>query len=433
MEKSRSPLRADRLLQIFQRNITKLHESGMALRVIEDDEFHGESLVLDGRKLWNFGLCSYLALGDDERVKDAGKQAIERFGASYSSSVTYTSVPLYSELRDRLSRIFDANVVVTGTTTLGHLAALPLLVRSGDRVLVDQQTHASVMTATQGLQASGISVTPMPHNDMDALETTIQDDDDSDRIWYLTDGVFSMHGDTSPAEVIGELLDRYSRLHVYGDDAHGFGWAGLHGRGQFLDRIGWHDRLVVIVGLAKAFGSLGGVLAMKNDEAAELISLCGPTLMFGGPIPPPSMGASIASAEILLSEELADRKAALMERIRLVNRLSSQIGLEFLSTEQTPIWFHDVGEMDDMLQLLTAVRDSGYFLNGSAFPAVPYGHAGIRFTVTLDNSLQQIEDMLMCLNEKRIELFGETEVEVDLMRLETEAEVPATDDSGASS
>lgn len=414
MSKSLSPTRADSLLRIFKRNANKLHDAGMSMRVIEDEQLSGDSIVLDGQKLLNFGLCSYLSLGDDERVKDGAKKAVDQFGASYSSSITYTSVPLYEELRSLMRRIFDADVVITGTTTLGHLSALPVLVRSRDRVLVDQQTHTSVMTATQGLVVSGVSVDPLPHNDLSALEAALQADDTSERIWYLTDGVFSMHGDSSPAEELRDLLERHPRLHIYCDDAHGFGWAGLHGRGQFLSRLGWHDRVVVIVGLAKAFGSLGGVLASSNPEFTEAIALCGPALMFGGPVPPPSMGASVASAGVLLSHELPAMQEALMERIRLVNSLSEDMKLPFVSTEETPLWFHDVGEMDDMLRLLTAMKDRGFFLNGSAFPAVPHGHAGIRFTVTLDNSLQQIEDMLTCLNERRLELFGDTEIEIEL-------------------
>jgi 7-keto-8-aminopelargonate synthetase-like enzyme len=394
----------------------------MSNRVIEDDEFHGDTIILDGQKLGNFGLCSYLSLGDDPRLKQAAKDATDQYGTAYSSSITYTSLPLYQELRSLLSRIFDADVVVTGTTTLGHLAALPVLVNSQDRVLLDAHTHASVVMATDGLIAKGVRMDSLPHNDMEALEAAIFAADDADRIWYLTDGVFSMYGDTSPAGEIGELLARHPRLHVYCDDAHGFGWAGIHGRGKFLDGIEWSDRLVVVVGLSKGFGSLGGAIATRNSDFADLIELCGPALMFGGPVPPPSMGASIAAAQILLSDEIEALQAGLMERIRLVNRLSGEIGLPVISKEKTPIWFHDVGEMDDMLQLLTAIKDRGFYLNGSGFPAVPHGHAGIRFTITLDNSPQQIEDMLLCLNETRLELLGGTEVVIDL---DEKADIPS--------
>lgn len=347
-------------------------------------------------------------------MKNAAKDAIDRYGASYSSSTAYTAVPLYGDLRERLDQIFDASVVLAGTTTLGHLAALPVLIRPGERVLVDSQTHASVMLATQVLQANGVSVETVPHNDMPALSEAIEGVPDAETVWYLTDGVFSMKGDIAPTDDLLSLLDSHPNLHIYCDDAHGFGWDGTNGRGQFLNRTGWHERLVVIVGLAKAFGSVGGAIAVPDPEIAEMIELTGTVLTFGGPIPPPSLGASIASADILLSDELTGRQDELMSRIRLVNDLSRQMGLPLAATDETPIWFLDIGELRDMLSLAKAMRDAGYFLNSAGFPVVPQGHAGLRFTVTLDNSPSQIEAMLTCLNEKRLELFGETVVEIDL-------------------
>lgn len=418
MEKALSPTRADRLLRVFKRIAVNMREAELSRQLIGDATFSGDSIVLGGRRVLNFGLCSYLGLGDDPRLKEAAKRAIDAYGTSYSSSIAYTAVPLYGDLRERMTAVFEADVILTGTTTLGHLTALPVLVMPGDTVLVDTQSHSSVLTATQTLQAAGVPVSPLSHNDMGVLEERLAADTESRRIWYLTDGVFSMQGDTSPAETLMKLLDRFERLHLYIDDAHGFGWAGAHGRGQFLERAAWHDRLVVIVGLAKAFGSLGGVIATANSEFAELIELCGPALTFGGPVPPPNLGASIAAADILLSEEILERQRALLERIRLVNRFSEEMGLPLASREETPLWYHDVGDVAEMMRLTAAMRDSGFFLNGAGFPVVPHGHAGVRFTVTLDLSPAQIEDMLTCLNEKRLELFGETEVVVDLDALE---------------
>lgn len=413
MEKALSPTRADRLLRVFKRLVVDLRDAGLSRQLIGNEQFTGESITLDGNRVLNFGLCSYLGLGDDPRVKAAAKAAVDKFGASYSSSIAYTAVPLYGELRESMRKIFGADVIITGTTTLGHLTALPVLVMPGDRVLVDAQTHSSVMMATQTLQAGGVSVTPLAHNDMSILDSEIAKDSDSRRIWYMTDGVFSMQGDTSPAEELIELLARHERLHIYVDDAHGFGWTGEHGRGQFLDRVGWHERVVVIVGLAKAFGSLGGVVATANEEFAEDIELCGPALTFGGPIPPPSLGAAIASADIFLSSEITELQQDLTARMRLVNELAVDMGLPLASLDDTPLWFLDIGDVRDMVQLTSAMRDKGFFLNGAGFPAVPYGHAGLRFTVTLDLSLDQIEAMITCLNETRLEMFGETELIIE--------------------
>lgn len=422
MEKTLTPTRADRLLRVFRRLATDIRDAGMSRQLIEDTEFRGDSIVIGGQQLANFGLCSYLGLGDDPRVKAAARNAVDRYGMSYSSSVAYTAVPLYGDLRERLATIFDAAVVVAPTTTLGHLSALPVLIRPTDKVMVDTQVHSSVMMATQVLQANGIPVTPTAHNDLEAMESAIQREDaESTRLWFLTDGVFSMAGDTAPAEGLYALLEKYPNLHVYCDDAHGFGWDGEFGRGQFLRRVGWHERLVVMVGLAKSFGSVGGVLATTDEEMAEMIELCGPPLTFGGPIPPPSLAAAVASADIHLSDELPELQKALVERIRLVNHLAGEMNLAFLSTEETPLWYLDVGDVARMTALLVAMRDSGYYLNAAGFPVVPYGHAGLRFTVTLDNSPAQIEAMLTALRDHSRQIRRETEIEVDLTGVEAES------------
>ena len=427
MEKSLSNTRADPAFRLFARMSRRAHEVGLTRQLIEDEEFRGDQITIQGQSIANFGLCSYLGLGDDQRLVKAAKDAIDRYGNSYSSSIAYTALPLYGDLNQRMGRMFDAHVVLAPTTTLAHLAALPVLIRPEDYVLVDGRVHASVVMTTQLLQAKGVSVLTVPHNDLVRLESMIAEVGESRQVWYLTDGIFSMDGDVAPAEEINALLDRYENLNVYCDDAHGFGWAGKHGRGTYLGRAGWHERLVISVGLAKSFGTMGGVVATTNSEFAMMIRLTGAPLIFGGPIPPAILGASIASADIHLSGELSDIQDKLNQRISFVNSFSKEIGLPLAATDHTPVWFLDVARGESMLELLAAMRESGFCLNGAVFPVVPRGHAGARFTVTNYNSLQQIEDMLICLNDHRLELFGETEIEVDLDRIEWSAQQPVAD------
>ncbi|MGI9608816.1 MAG: aminotransferase class I/II-fold pyridoxal phosphate-dependent enzyme [Acidimicrobiia bacterium] len=422
MEKALSPTRADRLLKTFQETALKVRDLGGSRQLIEDEHFSGESMILRGQRLANFGLCSYLGLGEDPRVQEGAHRAIDAYGTSFSSSIAYQALPLYGDLKERFERIFDAAAVIAPTTTLAHFSALPIMVRPGDVAYVDAQVHASVMNGTQVLQSTGIDVHQLHHGDVDALEAVLKDDDGDGRIWYLVDGVYSMHGDTAPAERLMDLLSEYERLHIYCDDAHGFGWSGLHGRGQFLDRAGWHERLVVVVGLAKSFGSMGGVIATRDRELADLIELCGPPLTFGGPIPPPTLGANIASADIHLSDELPELQAELHDRMNLVNQLDDEMSLGLSDTSLTPLWFYEVGRLQATTDLFEAMRDEGFFLNVAAFPAVPHRHAGLRFTVTVKNPIEQIQGMLECLREKSLELFGETQFEVDLTEVKAEPE-----------
>jgi 7-keto-8-aminopelargonate synthetase-like enzyme len=402
------------MMRLFQEHASRARDIGISRQLIEDEHLEGDSIVLDGKRLVNFGLCSYLGLGDDERLKEGARRAVERFGTSYSSSIAYTAVPLYGELREGLMEMMGASVVIAPTTTLAHLSALPVLVRPGDEVFVDALSHASVQTATQLLQANGVPVRTLPHNDLDAVEGALAESESKGSVWLLVDGVYSMHGDLAPAEHLDALLDLHPKLHVYCDDAHGFGWDGEHGRGAYLARAGWHDRLVVAAGLSKSFGATGGVIAMPDAMMADLIELVGPPLTFGGPIPPAALGAAVVSAGIHLSDEIKERQKDFRERIDLVNSLAIQMGIPLADFDPTPIWYLDVGEYDAMAEVFRGMRDDGFFLNGSAFPVVPYGHAGVRFTVTLYHSPQQIEDMLTALHRRSLEVIGETEIVIDL-------------------
>ena len=57
------------------------------------------------------------------------------------------SSPQYLELEALLDEMFGGHALVTPTTSLGHLATLPVLIGSSDAVVLDQQVHASVQMA----------------------------------------------------------------------------------------------------------------------------------------------------------------------------------------------------------------------------------------------------------------------------------------------
>ena len=430
MEKGYSHTRAQRVLDMFRTTATAAYELGVGRQLIEDSSFAGDTIIIRGQEVANFGLCSYLGLGTDERLINGAIDATRRFGTSYSSSIAYTALGLYGDLSERLEEMFQAPVILAGTTTLAHLAALPVLVRGGDVAYVDGQAHASLLAVTPALVSAGVRVEMVRHNDIEALDRRLSESDDEGAAWYITDGLFSMHGDTVPVEALHPLLERHPRLHIYCDDAHGFGWSGPRGSGTYLSRAGWHERLVIAVGLAKSFGTRGGVVATPNRDFIDMVNLTGSPLVFGGPIPPPMLGASIASADIHLSDELAALQGELDRKIKFVNAFSDSIGLPLAAFDNTPLWFLEVGASKKVLEGLSKMKTAGFFLNGAVFPVVPRGHGGLRFAVTNYNSLSQIEAMLVQLNELRLELSGETDIEIDLTDASPLGEIPADGASG---
>jgi 7-keto-8-aminopelargonate synthetase-like enzyme len=408
-------LSADRLMRRFHKSVDHLRSEGVTRLLVESESPVGDSIVVDGVRLANFGSCSYLGLGTDPRLVEGAKRALDRFGTSYSSSVAYAAVGLYRSVREKLSAMLDAHVVLAPTTTLAHLAALPTLVRAGDAVLIDSAAHASMQMAVQLLIAGGTSVSQVPHSEIDELKRRVVQllDDGAKRVWYLADGVYSMQGDVAPAHELSQLLDEHPELWVYYDDAHGFSWRGRHGRGVILDRVPWHPRMVVSVGFAKSFGCAGAAVASLDEDLVDRIELVGAPLTFGGPIPPPILGAADASADIHLSPEHPSLRDELIERISLVNRLITEFDIPSDTTNETPIWFVETGSDRTMIELTLRMKRDGFFMNVATWPAVPPGRSGVRFTVTNSHSISRIEAMLGTLAAHCRALVG-TGMTIDL-------------------
>jgi 7-keto-8-aminopelargonate synthetase-like enzyme len=318
-------------------------------------------------------------------------------------------------------------VVVAQTTTLAHIAALPIMVAPEDLVLVDAQTHDSVHLATQALKGGGVRVESVPHSDMSALDRRLAElGGDFRHIWYLADGVYSMHGDLAPVKEVAALQGRYENLYTYYDDAHGFGWQGETGRGYVLSETPINDRMVVSAGLSKSFASLGAVLVFGDAEMAQRVRMVGGPLTFSGPVPPPDLGAAVESARIHLSPEYPERQARLLADIEWVRSEIVRRNLPVASLATSPIWFVRVGPSKPSVELTRRLMKDGFYLNASIFPAVPIGAGGVRFAQTLHNTREQLSGLLDAIERRLPEFAPSTEVIVDL-RDDAEVLVDGTD------
>jgi len=373
---------------------------GVTHLLTEDENFDGQHIQINGKELINFGSCSYLGLELDQRLKDAGKEAIDKYGMQFSSSRAYVSIGLYGELEELFEEMFGQPVILAPTVTLGHLANIPVLVGDRDAVIVDTQAHASVQQAVDMLKLRKITVEVIRHNRMDMLEEKIKELSATHRkIWFMCDGVYSMYGDLLPVEELVALMNKYEQLHVYADDAHGMSWTGPNGTGYVMNQLNgnYPDKLFLVCGLAKSFGTAGGLLIFPDRDIQQLVRNCGRTLIFSGPMQPAVLGASVASAHIHKSDEIYELQNKLKRKINFFIRKAQEYELPIIEPCVSPINFIGVGKPETGYWMVRTLIKLGLYINLSVFPSVPYKNTGLRITLTNHLTEENIDKLLFTI------------------------------------
>ncbi|WP_215224105.1 bifunctional aminotransferase class I/II-fold pyridoxal phosphate-dependent enzyme/GNAT family N-acetyltransferase [Echinicola shivajiensis] len=391
------------MLEILNEIVQDGVDRGVLQKSTNDDKLSSSNITIQNDNLINFGSCSYLGLEFHPQLVEGVKKALDNYGTQFSTSRTYLSLGLYDELETRLEQIFQKPVIASASTSLGHLACLPVIVEDGDAVILDLQVHSSVQMTAQILKSRKIPLYIIPHNSMEGLESKIKSlTNKHKRIWYLADGVYSMYGDFAPLKELEKLLNKYKQFHLYIDDAHGMSWTGKNGCGYVRSVIEHHDKMILATSLNKSFASSGGALIFPNESWKKKVKNCGSTMIFSGPIQPPMLGAAISSAHLHLTEEFDQIQQELKYKIDYTNKRLKELDLPQYKPTPSPLFFIPVGLPRVSLCIVKRMKKRGFYLNGAGFPAVPMKKGGIRFMINNNLSIAEIEDMLVALQEEYI-------------------------------
>ncbi|MEM6766372.1 MAG: aminotransferase class I/II-fold pyridoxal phosphate-dependent enzyme [Bacteroidota bacterium] len=382
-------------LETVEKNITTAVNEGIIHLNAEEEISNGRTVTVQGQELLNFGLCSYLGLEFDQRIKEGVIDAVTRYGSQFSTSRAYLSVRLYQELETELEMMFRRPVVVAASTTHGHLSAIPVLVGENDVVILDHQVHASVQMAVQLVKQKGTKVEMIRHSNMEMLEERIKKlEKKYDKIWYLADGIYSMFGDYAPMDDLTHLLVKYESFHLYIDDAHGGSCMGPKGTGYVNRELPYHPRLYLAISFAKSFAAGGGVIVFPNHEEKDRVRKCGNTLIFSGPVQPPMLGAALASIKLHQTRDLPILQDNLARRVAYFNHYAKERDIPLFSESTTPICFINVGMPEVGFNMVKRLKAMGFFTNLAVYPSVPYKNTGIRLTITNHLQMEDIKGVL---------------------------------------
>ncbi|WP_457673860.1 8-amino-7-oxononanoate synthase [Thiolapillus sp.] len=347
-------------------------------------------LVVDGRPMLSFCSNDYLGLAADERVAEAFRQGVERWGSGSGAAHLVTGHSrahhaLEEELADFTGR---ERALLFSSGYLANLAVITSLCGRGDTVIQDRLDHASLI---DGARLGGAALKRYAHNDMAAAEQRLAAA--TGETLLAVDGVFSMDGDLADLPALAALCQTHDAWLMV-DDAHGLGVLGEEGRGS-LARYGLDaDRVPVLMGtLGKAFGTAGAFVA-GSEALIETLIQKARSYIFTTALPAAVAEATRASLKILRQEDgRRERLRALVARFRQGAR---QLGFE-LPPSETPIQPLIAGEARTALDWSRALEARGVLVTPIRPPTVPEGSARLRITFSAAHALEDVDELLHAL------------------------------------
>ena len=224
----------------------------------------GPVVEMEGAERIMLGSNNYLGLTADPRVRQAARDALDRYGTGLTGSrLLNGTLDLHLDLERELAEWMGTEeAIVFSTGHQANVGTLGTILAPGDTVIVDSADHASIL---DGCLISRAKLRPFKHNRLEKLEKMLQRSaEDGGGVLVVVDGVFSMEGDIAPLPRIVELCKAYgARLMV--DEAHGAGVLGARGAGA-SELFGVEADVDLRMGtFSKSLASCGGFIAGPHE------------------------------------------------------------------------------------------------------------------------------------------------------------------------
>ncbi len=369
----------------YSDHIEKLRAAG-ALRQLREVDYRGNEIFCEGRWMVNLSSNDYLGLGADTALWETflTERGRETGGGSCSSRLLTGNHPAYRSLEEKLRTAYGkSGALVLGSGYHANLGILPALATSKDLILADKLVHASLI---DGMRLGAAEFVRFAHNDMAHLEKLLAERRERyEKIFIVTEAVFSMDGDCAPLAELVALKKKYGCL-LYLDEAHSVGVRGERGLGlaEEAGLIGEVDLLMGTFG--KAFASQGAFLIADEIIIEYLVNTMRP-LIFSTALPP----ISVAWSEWVFEKmpEFGEKRkylAAISEKLR--DGLTAAELETGGASQIVPLIVRDNARAVAMGDYLQA---NGFFALPIRPPTVPAGSERIRLSLRADVTGEQLK------------------------------------------
>ncbi|TDX22976.1 8-amino-7-oxononanoate synthase [Modicisalibacter xianhensis] len=352
-----------------------------------------QRLANGSHTLIDFAGNDYLGLARDPRLAEALAQGARRYGAgSGASHLVSGHLEPHHALEERLAALTGRpRALLFSTGYMANLGTLQVLGAGDVQIYQDRLNHASLL---DGGHLSGARSRRFHHRDYDDLARLLSRSPNNKPRLVVSDGVFSMDGDTADISVLADRCQRFDACLMV-DDAHGIGVLGEGGSGCVGRRFGSRQVPVLVGTLGKALGSAGAFVA-GDDLLIDTLTQFARSYIYTTAQPPGVACATLRALDILESEP--ERRTILKNHISYWCEQAKRLGLPMIPSE-TPIQPLLLGDSQRVLMWSHLLRQRGFLVGAIREPTVPRGQARLRITLSAAHTRQSIDALLETLAE----------------------------------
>ncbi|MFY0697163.1 MAG: 8-amino-7-oxononanoate synthase [Balneola sp.] len=345
------------------------------------------NIRFEGDEYINFSSNDYLGLSTHpELIKRSNEFAVNFGVGSGASRLVTGNLNIHTGLEEKLARIFQSEAAILFNSGFqANTSILPAVADRNSLILADKKIHNSLI---QGALLSRATFKRFEHNNYDDLEELIKNSDRAryNRIWIVSETVFSMDGDRNDIDRLIEISEKYNAL-LYSDDAHAVGVLGEKGLGLNYGKEGVDISLGTF---GKAFGSFGAFALCSKEMKEYLINFAG-GFIYSTSLPPNVIGAIDGALDLI--PEMDQERTQLMKNVEYVRTEIQKLGFDTAASGSQIIPVI-IGDEQETIELSNQLKEKGLWVSSIRPPTVEKDASRLRITLSVKHTKEHMDKLL---------------------------------------
>ncbi|MBE0642037.1 MAG: glycine C-acetyltransferase [Bacteroidales bacterium] len=406
---------SDHIKGILQHELSEIEKAGIFKKErfihsvqsadIEVEFPAGSSL----KKVINMCSNNYLGLSSHSELIEAAHKGLEHRGYGMSSvRFICGTQDIHRELEQKVTEFLGTEDTILFPSCMdANTGVFEAFMTSEDVMISDRLVHASIV---DGMRLSPALHDTFKHSNMEHLESKLQLHSDKRIKVVITDGVFSMDGDTAKLDEMVALCEKYDAL-LFVDESHSSGFIGKTGRGTH-EKCGVFGKIdIITTTFGKALGGASGGCVSGRKEIVEMCRQKARPYLFSNTMAPVVVSGVLKVFDIL--SQSTERRDKLEKNAAYWRKGLEEAGL-VLQPGDTPIVPVMLFNASLAQKFSVDLFGEGIYAIGFFFPVVAKGAARIRTQISAGHEIHHLDKALEAFRKvgHKYGILGKTKQEI---------------------